>query len=117
MHGLCCHQLKRSVDPLGADSEKRLDAAAQADFVICLYNPSSRKRADYLEKACGIILRHRSPETVCGIVRNIGREGESYETLFSGTIGERRRPYVHNSFYRQFADNGIKRQDGDAERI
>ena len=61
--------------------EKRLDAAAQADFVICLYNPASRKRADDLEKACGIILRHRSPETVCGIVRNIGREGESYEIL------------------------------------
>ena len=61
--------------------ERRLDAAAQADFVICLYNPSSKKRADYLEKACGIILKHRAPETVCGIVRNIGREGESYEIL------------------------------------
>ena len=61
--------------------EKRLDAAAEADFVICLYNPSSRKRADYLEKACGIILRHRAPETVCGIVKNIGREGETYEIL------------------------------------
>ena len=41
--------------------ERRLDAAAQADFVICLYNPSSKKRADYLEKACGIILKHRAP--------------------------------------------------------
>ena len=30
---------------------KRLDLAAQADFCICLYNPSSRKRADYLQKA------------------------------------------------------------------
>ena len=37
--------------------EKRLCAAAEADFVICLYNPSSRKRADYLEKACEIILK------------------------------------------------------------
>ena len=32
--------------------EKRLHAAGMADFVICLYNPSSRKRHDYLQKAC-----------------------------------------------------------------
>lgn len=60
---------------------QRIQAAAEADFVICLYNPSSRKRADYLERACRMILEYRAPETVCGIVRNIGREGESYEIL------------------------------------
>lgn len=57
--------------------EKRLRLAAEADFVICLYNPSSMKRKDYLRKACGIILEHQSPKTECGYVRNIGREGES----------------------------------------
>ncbi|MEG0805595.1 MAG: precorrin-3B C(17)-methyltransferase [Lachnospiraceae bacterium] len=56
--------------------EKRLQAAAEADFVICLYNPSSKKRCDYLKKTCNIILKYRSPDTVCGIVENIGREGE-----------------------------------------
>ena len=61
--------------------EKRIRAAAEADFVICIYNPSSKKRADYLKKACGMILEYRKPETVCGIVRNIGRDGESYEIL------------------------------------
>lgn len=61
--------------------EQRLRAAAEADFVICLYNPASRKRADYLAKACGIILQYRSPDTVCGTVRNIGREGEAYSVL------------------------------------
>ena len=61
--------------------EKRLDCAAQADFVICLYNPSSHKRRDYLQKACDIVLRHASPDTLCGIVRNIGREGESRSVL------------------------------------
>ena len=60
---------------------QRIQAAAEADFVICLYNPSSRKRADYLERACRMILEYRAPETVCGIVRNIGREGEFYEIL------------------------------------
>lgn len=55
---------------------KRLHAAAEADFCICLYNPSSRKRHDYLKKACGIMLESKVGDTVCGIVRNIGREGE-----------------------------------------
>ena len=61
--------------------EKRLDAAASADFCIALYNPSSHKRADYLQKACDIMMRHKSPETVCGTVRNIGREGESAQIM------------------------------------
>lgn len=61
--------------------EKRLLCAAQADFVICLYNPSSVKRKDYLQRACDLVLRYASPETVCGIAKNIGREGESAEVL------------------------------------
>ena len=61
--------------------ERRVRAAAEADFVICIYNPSSKKRADYLKKACEMILEFRRPETVCGIVRNIGRDGETYEIL------------------------------------
>lgn len=61
--------------------EKRLYFASQADFSIVLYNPSSKKRADYLEKACDIMLKFKSPETVCGYVRNIGREGEEYEVM------------------------------------
>ena len=61
--------------------EKRLTAAAQADFVICLYNPSSRSRPDYLQRACDILLRDKDPNTVCGTVRNIGREGEEGKLL------------------------------------
>jgi precorrin-3B C17-methyltransferase len=61
--------------------EKRLECAAAADFVICLYNPSSHKRKDYLQRACDIVLRHAAPETVCGIAKNIGREGEDIEVL------------------------------------
>lgn len=61
--------------------EKRLSAAAQADFVICLYNPSSRNRPDYLQRACDILLRDKDPDTVCGTVRNIGREGEEGQLL------------------------------------
>ena len=54
----------------------RLRCAAQGDFVIVLYNPSSKQRADYLQKACDLILQYRKPETVCGYVRNIGRDGQ-----------------------------------------
>ena len=61
--------------------EKRVSFAAQADFVICLYNPSSKKRADHLRKACECMLKYKSEDTVCGIVKNIGREGEAYKVL------------------------------------
>ena len=59
--------------------EKRIEAAAESDMAMCFYNPSSKKRHDYLQKACDIILKHRSPENVCGTVENIGREGEVYK--------------------------------------
>ena len=48
--------------------EKRLAAAAQADFVIVLYNPKSKRRKEQLPLAQKIILQHRSPETPVGIV-------------------------------------------------
>ena len=58
--------------------EKRLACAAEGDFSICIYNPSSRKRNDYLKKACRIIEEFKSADTVCGYAANIGREGETY---------------------------------------
>ena len=61
--------------------EKRLHAAAMGDFVTVLYNPSSRRRADYLSKACNILLETRSEDTVCGWVRNIG---SMFTTVFIG---------------------------------
>lgn len=61
--------------------EKRIYCAAQADFVMCFYNPSSKKRSDYLKKACEIILKYADEETICGIARNIGRNGEDYQII------------------------------------
>lgn len=61
--------------------EKRLLGAAQADFVLCLYNPASHKRRDTLRRACELVLQYAAPETVCGIVRNIGRTGEEARIL------------------------------------
>ena len=61
--------------------EKRLTAAAQSGMCTVIYNPASKKRTDRLNRACGIFLKYRSPETVCGAAKNIGREGESCETM------------------------------------
>lgn len=60
--------------------EKRLKAAAEGDFIVCIYNPSSHKRKDYLQKACDILLQYKPENTVCGYVRNIGRDGEEAAT-------------------------------------
>ena len=68
--------------------EKRLDAAASSDMVIALYNPASKKRKDHLKKACEIMLRYKSPDTVCGIARNIGREEQQYDLTSLGKLGE-----------------------------
>ncbi len=67
---------------------RRLECAAECDMVIVLYNPSSKSRADYLRKACDIVLRHRSGETVCGYVRNIGREGQESRILTLSELSE-----------------------------
>ena len=69
--------------------EKRLDCASQADFCIALYNPSSIKRHDYLQKACDIMLKNQPGTIPCGIVRNIGREGEAYELTTLAELREK----------------------------
>ena len=69
--------------------EKRLCCAAEGDFVLCLYNPASHSRPDHLKRACRILLEAgKAPETVCGYVRNIGREGESAALTTLGALGE-----------------------------
>ncbi len=85
--------------------EKRLELAAEADFCIALYNPSSHRRADYLQKACDILLRHCAPETVCGVVRNIGREGEASEIMTLAQL----RDYAADMFSTIFIGNSQTR--------
>ncbi len=67
--------------------ERRLDGAAKADFSIVLYNPASHGRPDHLRRACEILLRHLPEDRICGIARQIGREGQGKELL---TLGELR---------------------------
>lgn len=80
IHDFCLISLSDLLTPW-EKIEARFLNAAKADFVICLYNPSSKKRHDYLEKACRLMMEYKSPETVCGIVGNIGREGETMKLM------------------------------------
>ena len=61
--------------------EKRLKAACEGDFVICIYNPASNHRPLNFKKACEILLKYKSPETICGYVKNIGRDGQEFEIM------------------------------------
>lgn len=64
---------------------KRIDCAGQGDFIVCLYNPKSKKRADYVAKAADILMIYREPETPVGVVRHAGRAEES---SYITTLGE-----------------------------
>lgn len=61
--------------------EARLRLSAKADFAVCLYNPASKKRADYLKRACEIMMEYKDENTVCGVVKNIGRDGEEKQIM------------------------------------
>lgn len=58
--------------------KKRARLAAEGDFVIAIYNPKSRGRADYLNQIRDIVLEFRRPETPVGIVRKAGRPGMNW---------------------------------------
>ena len=69
--------------------EKRLRAAAEGDFCICLYNPGSRRRTDCLRKACDTLLNAgKSPQAQGGWVRHIGRPGQDRRTLTLAQLRE-----------------------------
>ena len=80
-HDFCVISLSDRLTPWEM-IEKRLACAAMGDFCVALYNPSSKGRPDYLAKAVRILLENgKSAGTVCGIVRNIGREGQTAHVL------------------------------------
>lgn len=107
-HDFCVISLSDLLTPWGL-IEKRLRAAADGDFAIAIYNPSSRKRHDYLQKACDILMEKASPETACGYVRNIGRDGTESHVC---TLAELRDTQV-DMFTTVFVGNSQSRIIGD----
>lgn len=100
-HDFCVISLSDLLTPWEV-IEKRLQAAAMGDFAMAIYNPSSKKRADYLQRACDILMEHGVEKTrACGYVENIGREGT---TAYTCTIEELRDAKV-NMFTTVFVGN------------
>ena len=100
-HDFCVISLSDLLTPW-EQIKARLRAAVLGDFAIALYNPSSRKRADYLQRACDILLDAGAKGTrACGYVENIGRDGETAHTC---TLRELRETQV-NMFTTVFIGN------------
>ena len=86
-HDFCVISLSDLLTPW-AVIEKRLRCAAEGDFAVVLYNPSSKRRSGHLRRACDILLETRGGGTSCGIVRNIGRAGEGKRLLTLAELRE-----------------------------
>ena len=84
-HDFCAISLSDLLTPWGV-IERRLAAAAAADFVIALYNPRSERRGWQLERARAIIAEHRAADTPVGIARNLGRAGEQVVVTSLGAL-------------------------------
>ena len=105
-HDFCVISLSDRLTPW-AVIEKRLAAAAMGDFCLALYNPSSKGRPDYLARAVRILRANgKAADTVCGLVRNIGREGQSARVL---TLAQLEETPV-DMFTTVFIGNGQTRQ-------
>ncbi|AKG19987.1 precorrin-3B C(17)-methyltransferase [Calothrix sp. 336/3] len=83
-HDFCTISLSDILKPWSIIAQ-RIQAAAEADFVIAFYNPISGHRTWQLTEAKNLLLHHRSPETPLILARNVGRKGESVKV---DTLGE-----------------------------
>ena len=74
-HDFCAISLSDLLTPWPVIA-RRLRAAAEADFVVALYNPASRQRRSRLAEARNILATHRRLDCPVVVARNLGREGE-----------------------------------------
>ena len=75
MHDFCHISLSDLLTPWDV-IEKRLRLAAEADFVVCLYNPRSKGRSEHLARAFEIMGEFKDGNTPVGIVKDVGRAKE-----------------------------------------
>ena len=88
-HDFCTISLSDLLTPWPT-IEQRLAAAAEADFVVCLYNPVSNRRRDQLARARDILLAARPADTPVVLARNLGRPGETVEIIPLAELGPER---------------------------
>jgi cobalt-precorrin 5A hydrolase/precorrin-3B C17-methyltransferase len=84
-HDFCTISLSDLLTPWET-IEKRLRAAAEADFVVCFYNPVSQRRRDQLARARDILLTGRPPETPVILARQLGRPEENVRIVSLGEL-------------------------------
>lgn len=61
--------------------EKRASHIAQADLAAVFYNVQSKQRQEGVYRILDIMLEHKKPDTLCGIVHNAYREGQTVEIV------------------------------------
>lgn len=76
MHDSCTISLSDHLTPWTV-IEKRIEAAAMADFVIAFYNPKSGRRTRQIVEAQRILLKYRSPDTPVGLVKSAYRDTQN----------------------------------------
>lgn len=106
MHDACTISLSDHLTPWEL-IEKRLEAAAAADFVVALYNPRSGRRTRQIMEAQRILLQHRSPDTPVGIVKSCYRDSEhivvtTLEKMLEHDIGMLTTVIIGNSSTREY---------------
>ena len=116
MHDFACISLSDRLTPWDM-IEKRLHAAAGADFVIVLYNPRSKGRAGHITRAREIIAKYRQGSTVVGIVKGAMREHETVIITDLETYEGRRYRHADNGHFRQFQDLCLERSYDYTERV
>ncbi|MHB9799087.1 precorrin-3B C(17)-methyltransferase [Pseudomonas sp. MT3] len=84
-HDFCLISLSDNLKPWET-IEKRLDHAGAADLVMAFYNPISRARPWQLGRTLEIVRRHRTPETLVVLGRNIGRPAEALRVVPLGEL-------------------------------
>lgn len=85
MHDLVIVSLSDLMTPLDLIM-KRVEKAGEGDFITCIYNPKSKTRTEYLDRAREILLNYRAPDTPVGIVRNAGRPDQSSKITTLGDL-------------------------------
>jgi cobalt-precorrin 5A hydrolase / precorrin-3B C17-methyltransferase len=79
-HDFCCISLSDLLTPWET-IERRINAAAEGDFVVAFYNPRSLKRRDQLDRAMAILKAHRPPNVPVVIATNLGRAEENVKIV------------------------------------
>jgi precorrin-3B C17-methyltransferase len=85
MHDFCHISLSDLLTPLDL-IYKRIALASEGDFTICIYNPRSKGRPDYLRHSFEIMKKYKSGSTPVGIVKNAGRNNQEVRICTIDTI-------------------------------